>query len=71
MADSTRQPRTVIRRHFPEPVRIELLEVDADVFEAALDDKIDAIRRAQRFQTGVGISILLALIGALAGIAFK
>lgn len=66
-----RQPRTVVRHAFPPEVRMELLEVDADTFETRLEDDIAAIRRSQRQLTGVGLSILLALIAALAGIAFK
>lgn len=65
------QPRTVVRRTFPHAVRLELLEVDADGFERSLKAEVKAIRRSQRYTNAIGISILLALIGALAGIAFK
>lgn len=65
------QPRTVVRRSFPELVRVELLEDDADRFEAKLDAGIAEIRRAQKYSNGIGISILVAIIIALAGIALK
>lgn len=57
------------------PTRMALLENDADGFERLLgeklDERFDRMDRRQRWITGVGVSILISLISALAVVAFK
>lgn len=70
--------RLTERGSFPEATRLAWLENDTDTLESAIkthvaDTRADikAMRSTLRWQNGIGISILLALIGALAAIAFK
>lgn len=67
-----------MRKSFADDVRIALLEEDADHHEADLkaavrdvSESLDGMRKTQRYLIGVGVSILLSIIVALAGIAFK
>lgn len=74
--------RNVVRRSFTAPVRIALLEEDADIIESTLETavadmktfvagEVNRLRGTMRWLIGSFFAVVLAIISALAVVAFK
>lgn len=75
-------PRSTVRHGFTQPARITLLENDADNIESAVATAIEGLkefvadegkklRSTMRWVIGSFFSVVLAIIAALAVLAFK